>query len=540
MPDQGGSPQVTERAWPGWVALALAVGVAAFAVAVHEPPPAESADAPSGVFSAARAMKHAEVIAVEVHPTASAPIEGVRTYLLDTLRSLGLDPEVQKPTDPNAPIRNVVVRLPGKGPRGKKSLLLCAHHDSTRFGPGAGDNASGVAAILETLRALKSGPPLDRDVIVLFDDGEEAGLLGAHLFVNEHPWAKDVGVVVNLDARGNHGPSFMFETSEQNGWLIRRFAEASPHPFATSFSMDIYRLMPNDTNLTVFKRAGLDGLNFAFARGLPYYHTAKDTPANLDPRTLQHQGENTLALTRSLGRQDLDDPRAEPVLYFSVLARKTVFYPLRLAPTLAWIPAGLWLLALVVGLARGRVQFPGLLVGVLAWPLALLAAVMAVGGVWLVVRDLFETLGITAGEIDQPILWSLAVVAAVVTLAIERRAAKAWGLDAVALGAFAWWVALAFATARYLPGMSYLFTWPAAFALLGMALAMLMPRGSGWATEAVFLGGLPALLLFPPLLREAFEGLGLRLAAPSMILVLLGLTAILPLLGPIVSPRRSA
>jgi len=339
---------VTERTWPGRIALALAVGVATFAVVAHEPPAAETLDAPPGVFSAARAMKHVEAIAVESHPTASAPIEGVRTYLLDTLRNLGLEPEVQKPADPNDPIRNVVARLPGKGPPGKKSLLLCAHHDSTSYGPGAGDNASGVAAVLETLRALKSGPPLDRDVVVLFDDGEEVGLLGANLFVKEHPWAKDVGVVVNLDARGNHGPSFMFETSEQNGWLIRRFAEASPHPFATSFSMDVYRLMPNDTNLTVFKRAGLDGLNFAFARGLPYYHTAKDTPANLDPRTLQHQGENALALTRSLGRQDLDEPRAEPVLYFSVLSRWTLYYPLRLAPALAWIPAGLWLLALVV------------------------------------------------------------------------------------------------------------------------------------------------------------------------------------------------
>ena len=88
----------------------------------------------------------------------------------------------------------------------------------------------------------------------------------------------------------------MFETSDKNGWLVRQFAAGvSPRPVATSVSMDVYRIMPNDTNLTVFKRAGLAGLNFAFAGGSVYYHTGGDSPANLDPRTLEHQGENALA-----------------------------------------------------------------------------------------------------------------------------------------------------------------------------------------------------------------------------------------------------
>src|SRR5207253_129548 len=129
--------------------------------------------------------------------------------------------------------------------------------------------------------ALKNSPPLERDVILLIDDGEEAGLFGAEAFVHEHPWAKDVGLVVNLDARGNRGSSVMFETSEGNGWLIAEFARAVPHPLAASLSMDVYRLLPNDTNMTVFKRAGMAGLNFAFVGGLSAYHTPSDTPANL-------------------------------------------------------------------------------------------------------------------------------------------------------------------------------------------------------------------------------------------------------------------
>ena len=83
--------------------------------------------------------------------------------------------------------------------------------------------------MLETLRALKAGPPLDRDVIALLTDGEESGCLGARVFVTEHPWADEVGIVLNFDARGNSGPSIMFETSDGNGWLIRN-CTARPSP----------------------------------------------------------------------------------------------------------------------------------------------------------------------------------------------------------------------------------------------------------------------------------------------------------------------
>ena len=118
-------------------------------------------------------------------------------------------------------------------------------------------------------------------MIVLFDDGEENGFHGSRLFVEEHPWAKEVGVVLNFDARGNSGPSFMFETSDDNGWLIQQFSQAVPHPLATSLSMDIYRIMPNNTDMTIFKQAGMGGLNFAFSAGVAYYHTPEDTRRTL-------------------------------------------------------------------------------------------------------------------------------------------------------------------------------------------------------------------------------------------------------------------
>ena len=236
---------------------------------------------------------------------------------------------------------NIVARWRGTGPAGKKALLLSAHYDSVERGPGAGDDASGVAAILESLRALKAGPAPERDVIILINDGEEAGLYGAEVFADEHPWAEDVGVVLNFDARGNSGPSFMFETSDGNGWLIEQMARALPHPMATSLTMEVYRLMPNDTDLTIYKKHGMAGWNFAFVGGLYYYHSPEDTPANLDPRTLQHQGENLLAMARHLVRLDLDDVRRDDVVYFSILQRFVAIYPMSwVVPLLAMRRAG--------------------------------------------------------------------------------------------------------------------------------------------------------------------------------------------------------
>ena len=104
----------------------------------------------------------------------------------------------------------------------------------------------------------------DNDVIVLITDAEEQGTLGASGFISEDEWARDIGLALNFDARGNSGPSIMFETSDGNGWLIRKYAQAAQQPLATSLSMDIYKIMPNTSDLSVFKRARMGGLNFAY------------------------------------------------------------------------------------------------------------------------------------------------------------------------------------------------------------------------------------------------------------------------------------
>jgi hypothetical protein len=525
------------------VAVAWIVGIAWLAIDFQKPPQALGRGAPGGVFSAVRAQKHVVEIARAPHPTGSAEARRVREFLLCELLQLGLEPQVQSPRDPTSAVRNVLARLAGEGLPGKKALMLCAHYDSVPTSPGAGDNASGVAVVLETLRALKTGPRLDRDVIVLFDDGEENGLLGSAIFVTEHPWAKEVGVVINLDARGNSGPSIMFETSDDNGWLIRQYSQAVPHPLATSVSMDVYRRLPNSTDLTVFKQAGMAGLNFAFSAGLAYYHTPEDTPENLDLRTLQHQGENALAMARRLGNLDLDAPNGNDVIYASILSRFVLSYPKNWALPLALFTALLFLAVVVIGLRTGHLSLADLVAGASASLAAMCAApitlalLFGAGFIWNVLGMLFYGTTVSWLKFDVPILTGCAILTAAVTLVLKRRSAGARPLVALSLGALSWWLALTLSTAWWFQGGSYLFVWPTLFGVLGLGVSLGTRVRPTVARITTLLCTTPALVLFPPLFRNMFDALSLHQAAPGMILVALFLGTMLPALEPLIAPR---
>jgi hypothetical protein len=456
------------------------------------------------------------------------------------LREIGLDARVQRPKQQQPPFpRNVVARLKGQGPLGKKALMLCAHYDSVPEGPGASDDAAGVAVVLEALRALKAGPPLDRDVIALLTDGEELGCLGAHVFTDEHPWASDVGMVLNFDARGNSGPSIMFETSDGNGWLIRKYAQAAQQPLATSVSMDIYKFMPNTSDLTVFKRAGMGGLNFAYGAGLAYYHTPEDTPENLDQRTLQHQGDNAVAMARHFGRLDLDKTDEDDVVYTSILNRFVISYSKMWVTPLSLVAAcGFFVLAWRE-IRRKEMRATDLLFGAAVFLCSIIVALITVGSLFALGYYGSMILQARGGpsipwlKYDVSIMAGCAFVSAALTVALTRHAAYTRPLAALVLGAFSWWLALSLATALWLPSASYLFVWPTLGGLLGFTISSLVPARAPSGSAAAFVGSIPSLILLAPLIRTTFDGLSLPMAQPVMFLVVLFTGALMPLWGPI-------
>ncbi len=225
-------------------------------------PQARPATAPLTEFSAERAMPYVRQIAHEPHAMGTPDHARVRTYLLKSLAGLGLQPQVQEATitgpmtsslsmSPSGAmlrvasragyVYNIMAQLKGTQPG--KAVLLLAHYDSQPNALGAGDDGAGVAAILETIRAIRQRGPLQHDLLILFTDGEEQGLFGAKAFLR-HPWAKNVGFVMNLEGRGNSDPSMTFELSAQNGWIVEQLGQAAPYPFASSLAYEVYRNLP--------------------------------------------------------------------------------------------------------------------------------------------------------------------------------------------------------------------------------------------------------------------------------------------------------
>src|ERR1017187_5688025 len=338
------------------VRWALAGGLALW-TAIGFTPPARPdplpASAPDGEFSAGRAMAAIRAIAQRPHPVGSADHDRVRDYILGEFTRLGLAPAVQAGTGTflryKGKAENILARLPGTA--NTRPVMLAAHYDSTRGGPGAGDDAHGVAVLLETLRALRQSPPLRNDVVFLVTDGEEDGMLGAALFMREHPWRGEPGVVLNFEARGTGGAATMFETSTPNEGLVRTLRTAVPAANATSFAYEVYRRMPNNTALSVFKR-GLAGMNFAFIEHPEWYHHAQDDPAHLDLRSVQEQGTYALALTRIFGAQNLTQPQSGDAVYFPTRLTPLIVYSTAWVQPLAWLTTAALVAAALAGWRR--------------------------------------------------------------------------------------------------------------------------------------------------------------------------------------------
>jgi hypothetical protein len=524
-----GQPQPTSTAF-GVALWLLAIATAALAIYGLTPPRPADQSAPPDQFSAARAMTHVAQIAREPHPIGTAANRRVRDYLLEQLTALGAEVRVEPTVGITHHARqiyagtaeNVVAMV--RGSASSRAVMLTSHYDSVPEGPGAGDAAAGVATILEVLRALRAGAPLQNDLLILITDGEEEGLIGAAGFVRDHPdISQRVGVVLNFEARGSSGPALMFETSDGNGWLTREFARAAPFPIASSLAYAVYERLPNNTDMTVFKRAGLAGLNFAFNATFENYHTRRDTPENLHARSVQHLGANALALTRHFGDRELKEQRPPNRVYFNPYGAWLVHYQAWLAWVILAVAGAVLAAALVLLARRGLVRPLRVLAAFAAFLLCVATAVGAAYAVWWIVG------ATTADRLlfgDTPsnkliIVACLAAAFALVLLLQSWLAAKL-GRHDFAVGQLLFCAVIATVVTVMLPEASYVFQWSLLFTLLGFG-GTLFARTRTTAALAAFLGTAPGILIFAPLMYLLFVTLGMNVISVCALAALLGL-----------------
>ncbi len=457
-------------------ALILLV-VAAWTITGIAPPPARDAAAPLTEFSAARAFAHVQAIAKRPHPVGSAAHDEVRDYILGTLGAMGLAAGVQTTSSAakvagvvyGARVQNVLARVPGTRPG--PAVLLAAHYDTVPQALGASDDASGVATLLETARALLAGPRLENDVLLLFSDGEEIAASGALAFTNEELETNPVGVALNFEARGTRGAVALYDTSTRDDGLIAALADAAPRIVSTSLLGSLARLLPNDSDATVFKRAGIPTYAFAYVDHLYEYHHYTDSPEALDLRSLQHDGDYALPLARHLGHATLPLPAEEEVVYFDVLGHGLVRYSPLVARALALLTLGL--LAALFPFARRARPGAHLTPGGLA-----LGASLAVGAVLLSVLAAGLVHGLLALALDPFVLFARPLLATAAGLAaggaafslVYARALQRGDATRLVLGALVAWALPLALTAALVPAASFVFQWPLLAALAGTAL----------------------------------------------------------------------
>lgn len=557
--------------------LAAALGLAVLTSQTPRPVPALS---PATEFSAVRAMTDVRHIARAPHPIGSIEHAMVQAYLLGRLTDLGLSPSLQSGALSPAAISriekrgddaaglmavNLVGVLPGRRPE-LPAVLMMAHYDSVPGSPGAADDASGVAAILESVQAIKARGPADRTLIVLLTDAEELNLDGARAFFSEHPLRDRVGMVVNLEARGGGGRAMMFETGPGNAQTIAQFAratrDATGGPSSNALTVFVYRLMPNGTDMTIAVNRGVAGVNLAFIGRPDQYHAPTSTPDALDQGSLQHIG--SLALEAADGF--LRAPELPKATYNAVYADVFGLFVLRHPPVVGWlllglaalltgfagwgarhgaglshssvlkgVTGGVWLLATGVVLAQAvrvlagpigkQIDTPELyytLLRRLPWMeagagLAVVTAVLVLfAGRALVGRRLLAVvivlstvLALALGGLD-PIVAGAAIVAVILTLWPQGEDETPWGGW---LGLIIVVLTLGLVTQIAAPEAALLFIWPGlAAAIAAAATALISARLSGWA--ALIPSAVVTLIVGGWLLAQAhgvFLGIGMDL-----------------------------
>lgn len=545
-------PHVSRRT--PWIVFVFLSAVTLYAVYQYMPPRPVGPEAGPAEFSSARAMKHIEAVAAETHVMGTPENARVRDYILGELNaiaasvpSMGLvvekdgayvERETRRPPFRVYYIENLLARIPGASPT--KAFMLMAHYDSTPYGPGAADDGSGVAAMLETARALaadfKEGRRLRNDIIFLFTDGEEVNLLGPKAF-KQHRWYNDIGVAVNFEARGYTGPSMMFETSRHNGRLIREFAKAAPYPVASSFMYDVAGRMPTSTDYAVLKSEGIPGLNCAFIGGIKYYHTRNDSPEMIDQGSLQHHGTYALSLSRHFGNLDLTHMTDEDYVYFNVTRSTLVHYPARYALAICIGIAAFFLAVLSYGLGRRWLTWKGMTLAFLTTGFTLITVAPAVAAVLLLAWVLHQQYLLYNTGLF--FLGFLALTLGLLTwyYAGYRRRIAAPDLHA---GAMLWVLPMMFGLHAYVPGGSYLIAWPLFFGtlMLGGSFALYRLRAPHWLRLGwLLLCAVPVLILLVPTVYGFLSALTVIPSPFWMIAVLLMAGLIAPHVA-IVAGRR--
>ena len=314
------------------IILALAVVAAGLlAYGVFTQPSPKPADAEG--FSSARIVEDIRVLSKDHHSVAHPQERAqVRDYLVGRLEGLGADTVMLFSYDSLVGPENkhVVYTFdahdilaefaPLEGTDDSPYLMMVAHYDSRYSQPmpkdtvwsyGAADDGYGLGVTLEVVsQLLKDRKEWKQGVKVLFTDAEEVGMMGMKAILqNDKHVFDNVGLMINLEARGTYGPVLLFETCPGNERVMDLYADAAKYPYTYSLTTTVYKFMPMYTDFTAVKDE-IPGLNFSNIADVNHYHTDLDNFSNISEKTIQHYGAQVLPVAKAYVTGDFQDKDA--------------------------------------------------------------------------------------------------------------------------------------------------------------------------------------------------------------------------------------
>ncbi|KAJ3060776.1 hypothetical protein HDU98_003262, partial [Podochytrium sp. JEL0797] len=275
-------------------------------------------------FSEEKAMEHVRALAEDIGLRSVGTVGEKRAeeYLVDQLRDLKAKSnvpftiEVQRSDGSHefdmmgtvaiknyVNITNVIAHISCGVECDANAVLVNAHYDSQFGTPGACDDATPVAVMLEMARvlSLKDASTFRNSLVLLFNGGEESLQDASHAFSMFHPLAKTVRTFINLEAMGNSGKEVLFQANSQG--LVEAYARSVRRPHGTASSNDLFSsgLIMSDTDYRQFVDYGsMLGIDMAIYQNSYLYHTMLDTAENVETGLIQHLGDNTLDLVSYL------------------------------------------------------------------------------------------------------------------------------------------------------------------------------------------------------------------------------------------------
>jgi hypothetical protein len=535
------------------VSFLILVFIVYYAFSSLMPNKISSFNTPKDKYSTDRALHHLSKISQKPHFVGTYEHQKVKQYLIDQLKKLGLEVKEQNQLGINKKWRaatqtqNVYAKIKGTDSKAK-SLLLLSHYDSQPHSSfGASDAGSGVVVILENIRAfLASGKKPKNDIIILFTDAEEVGLLGADAFVNNNDWIKNVGLVLNFEARGSGGPSYMLlETNKGNRNLIKAFNKAKPNfPVANSLMYSIYKMLPNDTDLTVFREdADINGFNFAFIDDHFDYHTAMDNYDRLDRNTLEQQGDylyNLLNYFSDVNLENLNNDKDN--IYFNFPNMGLINYPF------SWnIP--LFILALILffaitftGVQKQKLTSKAMFAGFVPFLSSLILSVAIATIGWKLLKVIYPQYndiihGFTYNGHLYIFAFSMLTIA--ITLFIYKRYLNLHSAANLMVAPIFVWGILNFFFLLKLPGAGF-FIFPVYLGLLVLVILLFTNYNKSTKLLLATFIVIPVLIVFSPLVKMFPVGLGLKMLGVSAFFIVFLFGLLVPIFKQYGNPKKWA